>query len=200
MTATAPRGTSFRCAGLAALEFALLLPLLVFLVLMVFDFSRGLLAQVVLINITREGASLASRTPAYTMPVLMDSLGLTVPEPPMDMAARGMIYITEITAVQVAGGAIQHQVTAQTRWTRGSSFRFPSATGYTCAAWRADGTCNLPATKPVVNVMSGQLRSGQTIYAAEAFYDFNMLFGQIDLGFGIRTPRIGPDLSAMTVM
>jgi hypothetical protein len=190
-------------AGLAMLELALLLPILIFLALMVADFARALQAQLVLINITREGASIASRLPGYAMPTLMDSLGLTVPNPPMDMATRGMIYVTEVTAVSVSG-VIKYQVTAQTRWTRGSGHSFTSSTGWTCGAWRADGTCDLPSTLPVV-ALSGlaggdALRSGQSVYVAEAFYDFNMLFGLKDFGFGMVTPRIGPDLAAMTIM
>jgi hypothetical protein len=38
------------------------------------------------------------------------------------------------------------------------------------------------------------------VYAVEAFYRFNMLFGGMNLGFGITTPQIIPDLSAMTVL
>jgi hypothetical protein len=190
-------------AGLALLELALLLPLLVFLALMVADFARALQAQLVLINITREGASIASRLPGYAMPTLMDSLGLTVPNPPMDMATRGMIYVTEVTAVDV-GGVIKYQVTAQTRWTGGSGHTFTSASGWTCGAWRADGTCTLPSPLPVVALnqipANDPLRSGQTVYVAEAFYDFNMLFGLKNLGFGMVTPRIGPDLAAVTIL
>jgi hypothetical protein len=190
-------------AGLATLELALLLPILVFLALMVADFARALQAQLVLINITREGASIASRLPGYAMPTLMDSLGLTVPNPPMDMGTRGMIYVTEVTAVNVSG-TIKYQVTAQTRWTRGSAHSFSSSTGWTCGAWRADGTCNLPSPPPEVamNVFptAEALRSGQAVYVAEAFYDFNMLFGLRNFGFGMVTPRIGPDLAAKTIM
>jgi hypothetical protein len=189
-------------AGLAMLELALLLPILIFLALMVADFARALQAQLVLINITREGASIASRLPGYAMPTLMDSLGLTVPSPPMDMATRGMIYVTEVTAADNSG--LNYQVTAQTRWTRGSAHAFASTTGFTCGAWRADGTCNLPSTLPVVALsgLAGEdaLRSGQSVYVAEAFYDFNMLFGLKDFGFGMVTPRIGPDLAAKTIM
>jgi hypothetical protein len=191
-------------AGVAMLELALLLPILVFLALMVADFARALQAELVLINITREGASIASRLPGYAMPTLMDSLGLTVPTPPMDMATRGMIYVTEVTAADNSG---TYQVTAQTRWTRGSGHAFSSATGWTCAAWRADGTCNLPSPLPVVvlNQFPGndplrRLRSGQSVYVAEAFYDFNMLFGLRNFGFGMVTPRIGPDLAAVSIM
>jgi hypothetical protein len=183
------------------LELALLLPILIFLALMVADFARALQAQLVLINITREGASIASRLPGYAMPTLMDSLGLTVPSPPMDMATRGMIYVTEVTAADNSG--LNYQVTAQTRWTRGSAHAFASKTGFTCGTWRADGTCNLPSTLPVVTLygLAGDpLRSGQSVYVAEAFYDFNMLFGLKDFGFGMVTPRIGPDLAAMTIM
>ena len=48
--------------GIAALEFALLLPLLVFLIMAVTDFARGLQASSVLINLSRESANLAARS------------------------------------------------------------------------------------------------------------------------------------------
>ncbi len=51
-----------KSAGTAAVEFAFILPLLVLLAIPIFDLARIIQANMILINISREGANLASRT------------------------------------------------------------------------------------------------------------------------------------------
>jgi len=183
-------------AGLAALEFALLLPMLVLMVLMVVDFARGLQAQVILINITREGASLAARSSPYQTQTIMDSLAATTP--PLDMPGNGMIYITEVIGQRQNDGSIRNVVVHQYKWLGGSSYS-PASAVWTCGSW-SSGSCNVPTPGPVANVMTGRLADGEMIYAVEAFYRFSMFFGPRTLGAGITTPQIGPDLKAITVM
>jgi Flp pilus assembly protein TadG len=183
-------------AGLAALEFALLLPMLVLLGLMVIDFARALQAQLILINITREGASLAARASPYQTQTIMNSLAATTP--PLDMPGNGMIYITEVMGKRENDGSISNVVVNQYRWLGGGAYSPPSA-AWSCGSWTA-GKCTVPNPAPTANVMTGHLADGELIYAVEAFYRFSMFFGPRTLGSGITTPQIGPDLQAITVM
>jgi Flp pilus assembly protein TadG len=85
--------------GIAALELALILPILLVLAFAVIDLGRFIQARLVIANVSREGGSLASRpdesdpnfyTKLLTM-LMSASSGL-------NMAADGKIYISKITA------------------------------------------------------------------------------------------------------
>lgn len=67
-------------AGVAAVEFALFLPVLLLLALPMFDFARAIQANMILVNMSREGASLASRASLeYTSQQIIGSLASTSP-------------------------------------------------------------------------------------------------------------------------
>jgi Flp pilus assembly protein TadG len=196
--------------GVAAIEMAMLLPLLVAIAFPVVDFARNLQAQMILINISREGANLSSRASlTYPMQTIMSSLTATTP--PLNMAANGMIYITEIqggTNCDASGNNCTGVVVAQYRWV-GGSYAAASSHLWNCGSggttWATDGSgsCNnLPApgsSSPTVNLLQGQLSNGQTAYAVEAFYYQQPLIGALNLGFGLSTPALAPSLYAMTV-
>lgn len=189
------------CRGLAAVELAFLLPFMVLLVMMVTDFARALQAQIVLVNITREGASLSARVPTYTQTQIVNSLAATAP--PLKMTTDGMIYITTVMG-QLEGNAVRNVVVAQTRLVNAGYA--PASRLWNCGAgsshW-SGGSCTGIATgagAPTAPLMTGQLANGETIYAVEAYYRFDMLFGLIDLAPGLKTPQITPDLHALTVM
>lgn len=199
-----------RQRGVAAIEMALLLPLLVALALPVIDFARNMQAQMILINVSREGANLASRASlTFPMQTIMSSLSSTTP--PLDMGANGMILITEIIGnnnCDANGNSCTGVVIAQYRWNGGN---YPSPTsqlwncGGTGTSWATDGSgsCSgLPAagsTSPQVSLLQGQLSNGQTAYAVETFYYQAPLIGALALGPNISTPALSPNLYAMTV-
>jgi len=84
-----------RPRGVAIIEFALVLPLLVILVLLTVDFGRLVQSRLIISNVSREGGSLASRQTAVdtTLATL-----LTVSARPLDLAGRdGRIIITRIS-------------------------------------------------------------------------------------------------------
>jgi hypothetical protein len=84
--------------GVAILEFALILPVLVILVLLTVDFGRLVQSRLIISNVSREGGSLASRQ--TTVDTTLATL-LTVSARPLDLAgADGKIIITRITAGQ----------------------------------------------------------------------------------------------------
>ncbi|ASW01325.1 TadE/TadG family type IV pilus assembly protein [Paraburkholderia aromaticivorans] len=195
--------------GIVSVEMALLLPILVALALPVYDLARNIQAQMILINVSREGASLSSRASlTYPMQTIMSSLTATTP--PLNMTAHGMIYITEIMGnnnCDSSGNNCTGVVVAQYRWNGGNYY--PASQLWSCGSsgtrWATDGTgsCSgLPAagsSSPVVNLLQGKLADGQIAYVVEAFYLQTPLIGSLNLGGGIRTPALSPNLYAMTV-
>jgi hypothetical protein len=198
---------SMRERGLAAVEFALLLPFLVTLGLLVADFARALQSQIILLNISREGANLAARAPAYSQQQIMDALAATTP--PLHMQDHGMMYVTTVMG-HLENGVVRNVVVGQSRWLDGytHSRYVPASRIWNCGSngsrWNGDGSCGaIPAPgpgAPTAPLMQNQLADGETIYAVETFYAFDMFFGSLDFGGGITTPQIGPNLSAITVM
>lgn len=185
--------------GAAAVEFMLCLPLLLLLAFPVIDLARVLQANMILTNMAREGANLASRT-INAEQAIMDSLVATAP--PLDMRSNGMIRITKILAVR-GQGASRNVVIAQYRWSGGSYD--PDKGVWTCGAagtyWDNAGRCaGLPASAaaPAVDVMSGALNDGDVVYLVETFYRLPLFFGKMQLG-GIVLPEINPNLYAMTI-
>ena len=195
--------------GIVSVEMALLLPVLVALALPVYDIARNIQAQMILINVSREGASLSSRASlTYPMQTIMSSLTSTTP--PLDMDAHGMIYITEIMGnnnCDSNGNNCTGVVVAQYRWNGGNYF--PASQLWSCGSsgtrWATDGSgsCSgIPAAgtkSPVVNLLQGKLSDGQIAYAVETFYLQTPLLGSLDLGNGVKTPALSPNLYAMTV-
>jgi len=148
--------------GQALLELAVILPLLVLLALGVFDFSRAILAKNIITNVSREGASLASRS---SMPAtdIMNALAYTAQ--PLDLNNRGMMYITKITGVK-HGNKVEPIIVKQTdqeRWKGKTSP--PSKVGMPSGA---NTTAN--------NLGSLVLKDGDTVYVVEVFYSYQGIF------------------------
>jgi hypothetical protein len=187
--------------GTAAVEFLLCLPLLILLAFPVVDLARVFQANMILTNMSREGANLAARTVSAEQ-AIMESLAATAP--PLDMHSNGMIHITKILALR-DNGITRNLVIAQHRWGNGSYV--PAKGVWTCGAagsyWDGAGNCaGLPpsAAAPEIGVMTGQLRDGDVIYLVEVFYRFPMLFSGLDLGGGLVLPRLDSALYAFTIL
>jgi Flp pilus assembly protein TadG len=154
--------------GQALVEAAIALPLLVLLVIGVFEFSRSIQANNIVVNMSREAANLASRT-SVSPQAIMDAVGDTAQ--PLDMTHHGMIYITKVTGVKI--GSTVHTVvvssTDQARWARG---------GYTSVSSRLgtpSGT-NYAVTIPDGRGGNLKLNNGDVAYVAEVFYDYQVTF------------------------
>jgi len=187
--------------GGAAIEFLFCLPLLLLLALPVTDLARVLQANIILTNISREGANLAARTEGSDQ-TIMESLAATAV--PLDMRNYGAIHITKILAYN-ANGITRNVVIAQHRWVNGSYY--PGNGVWTCGAggsyWDGAGNCaGLPptASAPEVDVMQGKLQDGDVVYLVEAFYRFPLLFSGLDLGGGLVLPGFNSDLYAFTIL
>lgn len=207
---THPRRHAMRAkmGGIAAIEFGILLPIFVFLTLPVIDFARAIQANLILINLTREGASLASRTSQLPQ-TIMDSLAQTTP--PLNMTQRGMIYITKVMGnaencnKSGTNCTVRNIVLEQYRWTDGWGVggSSPGSKVYGCGGYSSsDGSCqNLPSpgtSSPTANAMTGKLTDGQVIYVVESWYSFNMFFQGLTMGV-LKMPTLGPNLYSATI-
>ena len=204
-----PAPSRRRAAGVAAVEFALWLPLLLLLVVALVDIARGIQANMILINLSREGANLASRGKLQLSENAQVIIGqVAASGTPLEMNERGMIYVTRIMGL-ASGSTTRSIVLEQYRWddsvnNRGYrvSVYAPASKIWTCGSWASPvaGTCAVPtgANAPAVALMSGSLADGEVIYVVETFYKFNMVFAPFSLG-SVSTSTIGPDLYSMTV-
>ncbi|GJG93708.1 TadE family protein [Cupriavidus pauculus] len=193
--------------GIAAIEFGILLPIFIFLTLPVIDFARAIQANLILTNLTREGASLASRSSQLPQ-TIMDSLAQTTP--PLNMAQRGTIYITKVMGnaencnKSGTNCTVRNIVLEQYRWTDGWGIGggAPGSKVYGCGSYNSsDGSCkNLPSAgtgSPTANAMTGKLTDGQVIYVVESWYRFNMFFQGLTMGV-LQMPTLGPNLYSST--
>jgi hypothetical protein len=190
----------------ATIELALVLPMLLLLVLSIFDIARAIQANMILVSIGREGANMASRSSGYTYGQIMDSLAATTP--PLDMGQRGMIYITRLMG-RTEAGVVRNVVLEQHRWQNGwlQSHFVPTSRVWNCGSrgtsWSSDGSCaglpGLGSNSPTANVMTGQLTDGAVVYAVETYYLYQPLLGPLAVGAGLLSAQIDPDLYALTL-
>jgi hypothetical protein len=81
--------------GIAALELALILPILLVLVFGIIDFGRLIRARLIITNVSREGGSMVSRSfkSGNDLLTMLQSSGT-----PLDLNGLGKIYISRIGA------------------------------------------------------------------------------------------------------
>lgn len=189
-------------AGVAMVEMALVLPILIALALPVVDYARNLMVQSVLTGMAREGANLVSRAGGkYSIQTVMDSIAEAAP--PLDMRANGMIYVTQLRggdSCAVDDQECNAEVVAQYRWNHGGFSSVESGSWPDCSSssWSSDGQCNMAGSTPAVGVMSGQLFKGQTAFVVETYYRNQPIFGALNLGF-LKIPTPSPTVRAVAI-
>lgn len=149
--------------GQALVEAAIALPLLVLLVIGVFELSRSIQANNIVVAMSREAANLVSRGDVPPQDA-MDAVGETAQ--PLNMTQHGMIYITKVQGVSINGGKPETVVvnpSDQYKWANGgynvsSKLGTPSGTNYP------------------VSIPNLTLSSGEVAYVAEVFYDYQVTF------------------------
>uniref|UniRef100_C6E408 TadE family protein n=1 Tax=Geobacter sp. (strain M21) TaxID=443144 RepID=C6E408_GEOSM len=145
-------------AGQSVVELAFVLPLLILFILGVADLSRALHAYHAIVNLSREGANLATRT-TLDAATIMNTLAAGAP--PLTLDKQGMMYLTEVEEVS-GSPAIRSQV----GWKGGSGLQS-----------RVDGNS-------VADALGGiELRPGQKVLVFEVLYRYDSLFRSGDGGF-----------------
>lgn len=154
--------------GVSLIEFALIAPIILLILLSVIDFGRVIQANNIIINIAREGGNLAARStlsPQYIMNAIADTSS------PLDMPSNGGIIITQLSAV--SNNSTTARVLEQHRWTNGRAVISRIWNG--CGSWNA-GTCQLPATSPRVTLPVQLSMAGDIVFTVEVFYRYEPLF------------------------
>ena len=190
--------------GVAAVELALLLPMLVILALCAIDGARALQANIIMTNIAREGANLVARGDTDLQSGSQDIIyAVMASAPPLNVNQQGMVYITRVMGV----GATRSVVLDQYRWddaarnlgARKSGYQ-PASRVHACGSWSSAGKCNSISStaRPAVAVLTGKLDDGEIVHVVETFYKFDMLAGAFSFGKD-GLPAFGPDLYSMSV-
>jgi hypothetical protein len=147
------------------------MPLLLLLTLGVADLGLAILFNNILINMSREGANLASRT-AQTPTFIIDTLSHTAA--PLNMATQGMSLLTKVKAVDGGSGTVMTVVTEQTRAINGKTSLASKL--WVCPSWAGSGACNLPASNESRTVtLPFTLALGYEVHVMETLYDYTPL-------------------------
>lgn len=193
----APRGRR-DCLGIAAVEFALLLPLLLLLALPLVDAARALQAQLILTNMAREGANLAARGPAPNEAHAAIFTAVTASAPPLNMSGNGVAYITIVTNMGTASDP-SYRITEQYRSGQPYAGAPGSRLWNACGEWQAGRCASISsAASPLISIPAGTVGAGQQIFAMETFYNFNSFFGGWSVGPYV-FPVFGPHLYARSI-
>jgi Flp pilus assembly protein TadG len=196
-----------RQRGIAAVELALLLPMLCLLLFGVMDAFRALQANIIMTNIGREGANLVSRGGTGVETGSQDIIyALMASAPPLNVNLQGMVYITRVMGVAGSSGTTS-VVMDQYRWDDTVRKLGVNRSGYApasrvyagCSGW-SNGACTTIASnsRPAVATMSGKLRDGEVVVVVETFYKYDMMLTNFSIA-GFSLPTLGPDLYSMTI-
>lgn len=140
-----------KASGQAIVELAFVLPVLVLLLLGLYDGASAIRANNIISNMSREGANLASRSTIPSQDIL-NALAMTAQ--PLDMKKNGMMYITV-----VQGDATQPMVESQIGWQNSDL--------------RDSISSRVDAQKLGVNLDSSK---NQIAYVVEVFYNYKSMF------------------------
>lgn len=153
--------------GQAYIELVVVLPLLILLLLGLFDYSRVVHAKSIITNMSREAANLIARAnmnlsgdEAKDFQDVLDLIGKTAQ--PLDMVHQGMMYISK---VEFANNA--NKITRTLSWNRSTLSPTPSSKIIVSGQYP-----NVPAQ----NLGGLTLSSGKTTYVVEVFYKYESLF------------------------
>lgn len=171
--------------GLATIELALTLPMLLVVLFGIIDFSRAIQFNNIIVHMSREGANLAARTDKGNTPraYILDTLTKTAE--PLQMASEGMMYLTLVTGE--AGG--RARVTEQYRVAHGKASIISRL--WACPSWSGDNSCQVPGAGTLVTLPVA-LRVGEQVWVSESSYDYRMLSGFLF--------NAGPKLYSMTIL
>jgi Flp pilus assembly protein TadG len=150
------------------IELAIILPILMLLCFGSAELCHAILFNNILINMSREGANLASRT-TQSPQFIIDALNNT--SAPLQMEVQGMIFITRVKGVDAGAGSVIAVVDEQYRAVRGNAALMSRL--WTCPQWDAAGKCTLPTSVATrVVTLPFTLGVGYEVQVVEAIYDY----------------------------
>ena len=162
--------------GISTVEFALMLPILLTLVIGVVEFSRALQYNNIISNISREGANLASRT--LVTPSTIISV-LTFTAAPLDMKNHGVMYISKIKGVDGGNNTVVSVIDSQQRSQATEGNTNLASKLWACPSW-AVSSCMVPsAINSKTVALPFPLAIGSDVYYVEIAYEYVPLSGYL---------------------
>jgi len=156
--------------GISMVEFALILPILLTLLLGVIDLSRAIHFNNIISTMSREGANLASRT-SQSSESIISVLNFT--SAPLDMHAHGIMYISRIKGVSGGNNTVIAVVEEQQRPKSSDGNMTLSSRLWACPSWTSSGVCNIPASTLSRTVtLPFPLTLGGEVYFVEVVYEY----------------------------
>jgi hypothetical protein len=158
----------FHGSGQSMIELAIILPILLLLCFGSAELCYAILFNNILINMSREGANLASRTPQSPQ-FIIDALSNT--SAPLQMEAQGMIYISRVRGVDTGAGSVIAVVDEQYRAVRGNAALISRL--WNCPQWDVAGKCIVPTSVAArVVTLPFALGVGYEVQVVETIYDY----------------------------
>ncbi|WED24814.1 pilus assembly protein [Vibrio sp. JC009] len=181
--------------GFASVELTLVLPVLLLLMLAIYELTNIIQANSITINLGREIANMTSRSPQSStddpdyIQDIMDIVATTSGS--LDFTTDGVIYVSKVVGQGTTANPYRAPyIQAQYKWNR-SGINEPSITWSNCNSW-VSGECTSPNLDPsnennrivisnfpvhggeVAGYGSGekQLSAGKVIYVVEVIYRY----------------------------
>ncbi|MCX7240690.1 MAG: pilus assembly protein [Burkholderiales bacterium] len=180
-------------SGQSLVEFAIALPVLLVMVLGVADLGRAIEYNNILINMSREGANLASRSTDLEKQFIINALNHT--SAPLVMAQHGVIYITKVKGF-MDGNKLVARVEEQYRPTTGNGDLTLKSKLWNCTNWdAATGKCTLPAVladRVVSLPLPNALALNAEVHVVEVIYDYIPITNYV--------MKVAPDLYSLTLL
>ncbi|GEA49807.1 hypothetical protein VIN01S_06110 [Vibrio inusitatus NBRC 102082] len=153
--------------GLASVEMTVIVPILLIIMMGIFELTQVIQANNIIISISREGANLISRNTTQTPEQVMDTVASTAD--PLDLKTDGIIYVN---LVYGRAEGENPQLLEQYRWTN-FGYSADSSTWNGCDTWDSNGECDLPESEPELNNFPLDLDEGEAVYVVEVIYRYS---------------------------
>ncbi|MEZ9131030.1 hypothetical protein BCV02_13925 [Vibrio breoganii] len=159
--------------GLASVEMTFIVPVLLIIMVGIFELTQIIQANNIIISISREGANLISRNSSQTPEEVMDVIAST--SDPLNLNEDGIIYINLVVGREDSdGNALAPVLNQQYRWGN-FGYAADSSTWGDCTTWTGsdNGICDMGDTDPELANFPLQLDNGESVYVVEVIYRYS---------------------------
>lgn len=159
--------------GLASVEMTFVVPILLIIMVGIFELTQIIQANNIIISISREGANLISRNTSQTPEEVMDTIASTAD--PLSLNDDGIIYINLVVGREDSdGNALSPVLNQQYRW-GDYGYAAKSSTWPNCAGWAGSdsGICDMGDNDPELDDFPLQLDNGESVYVVEVIYRYS---------------------------
>lgn len=170
--------------GLASVEMAIITPILLIIMMGIFELTQVIQANNIIISLSREGANIIARNSSQTPEEVMDIVAST--SNPLNMGSDGAMYISAVVGRgdDASGNPQPPYLDEQYRWQDGGYVTTDSTWG-SCSSW-ISGECDISSQPDLTNFPLA-LDDGETVYVVEVIYRYTPISTFVfDTEFSIR--------------